>query len=175
MKGSAKRPSRMAIDSSVLIAYFLGEPTGEWAKNHIFTDHGIAAYCSHLALSETFYILCRARNRNFATQAMNTLEKTGYLKLHESTELDYSAASYKCSRALPLADCYVLALARKIRGTATFARRETDILDEQRVRPIEVEILFLEDLTQRVGTVETPSSLFGLAKGSRPHSHEPEA
>ena len=67
---------------------------------------------------------------------MDNLEKTGYLKLGESTGLDYSAASHKCSRALSLADCYVLALAGKIRGMAAFARREKDIVNEQRVRPI---------------------------------------
>ncbi len=175
MKGSAKRPSRVAIDSSVLIAYFLGEPTGEWAKNNLFTDHGIETHCSHLALSETFYILCRTRNRKFASQAMDTLEKTGYLKLHESTELDYSAASYKCSRTLSLADCYVLALAGKIQGTATFTRREKDILNEQRARPIDVDILFLEDLTHKVRTTtEKPSSLFSTAKDSKRYSHKSE-
>lgn len=146
MKRSARIPSRLVLDSSVLIAYFLGEPTGRIVKEEILTDPRKDLQCSHLALAETFYILCRSKGKAFAAEAMETLEKTGYLKPQASTDLDYSAAAYKCDRNLPLADCYVLALARKTRGTATFAQKESDLEEEEEKRPFDVNLLFLQDI-----------------------------
>lgn len=146
MKGSARVPSRLVLDSSVLIAYFLGEPAGQVANEEIFATTRKDLHCSHLALAETFYILCRSRGRAFAAESMGTLERTGYLKPYASTDLDYAAAAYKCERNLPLADCYVLALARKAEGTATFARKESDLATEERKRPFDVNLLFLQDI-----------------------------
>ncbi len=145
MKDSLDLPSRLAIDSSVLIAYFLGEPTGELAKQEILRQRR-DVHCSHLALAETFYILCRARNDKFALEALETLEKTGFVKFHESTQLDYAAGMQKCARKISLADCYVLALAKDIRGAAVFANHERDVSAELKENPSGVPVLFLEDL-----------------------------
>ncbi len=145
MKDSQDLPSRLAIDSSVLIAYFLGEPTGEIAKREILGQRR-AVHCTHLALSETFYILCRARNDKFALEAMETLEKTGFVKFYESTQLDYAAGMQKCARKISLADCYVFALAKEIRGAAVFANHEKDVSAELKENPPGVPVLFLEDL-----------------------------
>src|SRR6266851_7345660 len=145
MKDSLDLPSRLAIDSSVLIAYFLGEPTGELVKREILGRRS-AFHCSHLALSETFYILCRARNDKFAMEAMETLEKTGFVNFHESTQLDYAAGMQKCARKISLADCYVFALAKDIRGAAVFANHEKDVGAELKENPPGVPVLFLEDL-----------------------------
>jgi predicted nucleic acid-binding protein len=138
-------PSRLAIDSSVLIAYFLGEPTGDLAKREILGQRR-AVHCTHLALSETFYILCRARNDKFALEAMETLEKTGFVRLNESAQLDYAAGMQKCARKISLADCYVFALAKDIRGAAVFANHEKDVGTELRQNPPGVPVLFLQDL-----------------------------
>ncbi len=80
---------------------------------------------------------------------METLEKTGYVKPQASTDLDYSAAGYKCDRSLPLADCYVLALAKKTRGTATFAMKESDLAKEEGKRPFDVDLFFLQDVVEK--------------------------
>lgn len=145
MRGSGGLPSRLVLDSSVLIAYFLGEPAGQVAKEEIFATTHKDLHCSHLALAETFYILCRSKGRVFAVESMETLERTGYLKPHASTDLDYAAAADKCVRNLSLADCYALALAKNIEGTATFAKRESDLATEERKRPFDVKLLFLQD------------------------------
>jgi predicted nucleic acid-binding protein len=145
MKDSPDLPSRLAIDSSVLIAYFLGEPTGEIAKQEILAQKK-NTHCSHLALSETFYILCRARNNKFALDALETLEKTGFVKFHESTQLDYAAGMQKCARKISLADCYVFALAKDITGAAVFAHHEKDVSAELKENHPGVPVLFLEDL-----------------------------
>lgn len=144
MGDSARVPDRLAIDSSVLIAFFLGEPAGRKAKDEIFANPRKEAHCSHLALAETFYILCRRKTRAFATEALETLERTGYVKTHTSTGLDYAAAAYKCERKLSLADCYVLAIAKEIKGAAAFAIRELELEKEQQRKPFDVDVLFLQ-------------------------------
>ena len=63
---------------------------------------------------------------------METLEKTGFVKFHESTELDYAAGMQKCARKISLADCYVFALANDISGAAVFANHEKDVSAELR-------------------------------------------
>lgn len=148
MNGSRRLPTRLSIDSSVLIAYFLGEPTGSLTRQEILMNHDRTAYCSHLTLSETFYVLCRRRNRQFAMDALETLEKTGYLKLYESTQLDYAAGIHKCQRKISLADCYVLALAEKVQAAAAFAHREKDVTTELEENSPDVDVVFLEDFAK---------------------------
>lgn len=147
MKDSQSLPDRLAIDSSVLIAYFLGEKTGQLVKDRILGNTRLERFASHLALSETFYILCRSRGEEFASTSMTVVENTGYLKMHESSKLDFAAARYKCARKVSLADCYVLALAKDIQGTALFARKESDIAEESQRSAFDVPLLFVEDLS----------------------------
>src|SRR5438477_12802601 len=106
MQDSPELPSRLAIDSSVLIAYFLGEPEGEIAKLEILGSQHSTVHCGHLALSETFYILCRRRSQKFALEAFETLEKTGLVRFHQSTELDLAAGMVTFRHKNFLADCY---------------------------------------------------------------------
>jgi predicted nucleic acid-binding protein len=146
MKDSPELPSRLAIDSSVMIAYFMGEPEGEIAKREILDNEQRIAHCSHVALSETFYVLCRRRNDRFALEALETLEKTGFVKILQTTALDYAAGLHKCRRKISLADCYVLALAKNIQGAAVFAHHEKDISAEVEKNAPDVNVLFLEDL-----------------------------
>src|SRR5437879_12899993 len=127
MQDSPELPSRLAIDSSVLIAYFLGEPEGEIAKQEILGSQHRTVHCGHLALSETFYILCRRRSQKFALEALETLEKTGLVRLHETTELDYAAGMQKCRHKVSLVDCYVLALAMNVQGAAALSQLARDI------------------------------------------------
>ncbi len=94
-------------------------------------------------------ILCRARNDKFALGAMETLEKTGFVKFHESTRLDHVAGMQKCTRKISLADCYVFALARDIRGAAVFANHEKDVSAELEANPPGFPVVFLEDLVTK--------------------------
>ncbi len=146
MRDSASLPSRLALDSSVLIAYFLGEGLGRIVKEQVLGNSLAQTFVSHLTLSETFYILCRSKGEEFASKAMTTIENTGYLKIRESLGLDHIAAQYKCARKISLADCYVIALARGIKGAALFARREIEIEKEAKRSGFDIPILFLEDI-----------------------------
>ena len=147
MNDSIEIPDRLALDSSVFIAYFLGENTGQVVKDRILSGDKMLS-CSHLALSETFYVLCRERSRTFAQESMEVLRKTNYVTVQESTSLDYLAAGNKCQRSISLADCYVLALAEATRGSAVFARRENDIVKEMKRKPFQVKLVFLDNLAR---------------------------
>ncbi len=148
MKGSASSPnlpSRLSLDSSVLLAYFLGEELGAKAKEIIFQP-GRSTYTHHLAIAETFYILCRQKGEHFARDTLDTLAKSRYVAVRESLELDHSAGEYKCSRNISLADSYLLALARQTESAALFARHEEELDEEQKRKSFDVKIVYLEEL-----------------------------
>lgn len=136
---------KLSIDSSVLIAYLLGEETGEFAGTHIFQPGKVILF-NRLGLTEVFYTLCRKRGINFAKESVTTFIQTRYCTFEDSDDLAIEAAAYKCERAVSLADCYVIALAKLRGSTAVFARREREIVAEISRKKFDVPILFLEDL-----------------------------
>ncbi len=151
MKGSAgspNLPSKLSLDSSVLLAYFLGEDLGAIAKEIIFQP-GRSNHTHHLAIAETFYILCRQKGENFARDALDTLAKSRYVAVHESLGLDHSAGEYKCSRNISLADSYLLALAKQTESVALFARHEEELDQEQKRKTLDVKMVYLEDLVRQ--------------------------
>lgn len=83
---------------------------------------------------------------DFAKESINTLIQTNYCTFEESKELAIEAASYKCERAISLADCFVIALARLTGSSAVFAKKEKELLIEMKRRRFDVPISFLEDL-----------------------------
>lgn len=136
---------KVSIDSSVPIAYFLGERTGELAKAQIFQPGKVVSF-TRFGLSEVFYTLCRKKGIDFAKESINTFIQTNYCTFEESNELAIEAASYKCERAISLADCYVIALAKHAGSTAVFARQEKELIYEISRKKFDVPIVFLEDL-----------------------------
>ena len=78
-------------------------------------------------------------------EATESLLKSSYLSVMTSDEIDIQAGRYKCSRAISLVDCYVLAVAKIQNVPAVFAKREEDVKKELERRPFDVKLLFLED------------------------------
>ena len=146
MSASLELPNRLSIDSGVILSYFLGEEIGRLVKSNLLPPRGRTIYCNRLCVSEVFYVLCRRRGETFARGSVETFLGTGYASMVSSDELDMQAGTYKCRRALSLADCYVMALAKLEGATALFARREDDMKKEVLKRPLDVEAIFLEDL-----------------------------
>ncbi len=138
-------PKSISVDSGVLLAHFLGEALGELVSSHILPPTDRNVYCSRVAISELFYMLCRRKGVQFARESTSTLLKTNYVSVLASDELDMEAGRYKCSRAISLADCYVLSVAKAMNATAVFARREEDLGKEIARNPFDVKLLFLED------------------------------
>ena len=136
---------KLSIDSSVLIAYLLGEETGGFARTHIFQPGKLVLF-NRVGLAEVFYTLCRKKGISFAKESVTTFIQTRYCTFEDSDDLAIEAAAYKCERALSLADCYVIALAKLRNSTAVFARREREMVTEIARKRFDVPILFLEDL-----------------------------
>ena len=149
MKERVELPASVSIDSGVILAYLLGERSGELVRTRIFnqsTDKTTKAYCSGSTVAETFYILCRRKGPGYAQDTIATVLESGYLSRVSSNELDVEAGRYKCARGVSLADCYVLATAKLMHAAALFARREDDIKRESERDPFDVQLIFLEDL-----------------------------
>jgi len=145
LRESPVLPVRLSIDSGIVLAYFLGERLGEFVKSEIFTPKNKTILCNRLCLSELFYVLCRRKGKAFARESTNMFLRAQYASVIASDELDITAGAYKCERAISLADCYVLGLAKLEGAAALFARRERDLEKEIEENPLDVQVQFLED------------------------------
>jgi predicted nucleic acid-binding protein len=137
----------LSIDSSVILAYFFGEELGKVAKSSgiLPPRRGRSIFCSRTALSEAFYIMCRKGGEDYARASIETLLASSYVNVVSTDEIGIMAGRYKCSRALSLADCYVLAVAKLQHVPALFARKERDLKRELELLPFDIKLLFLED------------------------------
>jgi len=139
-------PSRLSIDSGVILAYYLGEDLGRIAQEYIFEAEGKNIFHSKLCIAELFYVICRRRGSKIANEYTRSYLNAEYSRLANSDAVDIAAGAYKCERTISLADCYVIATAKLQHVTAVFARHENDLDEEIRRKPFDVSILFLEDL-----------------------------
>ncbi|HXQ93212.1 MAG TPA: PIN domain-containing protein [Nitrososphaerales archaeon] len=145
MKRKLTLPKKLSIDSGVILAYYLGEDLGKLVKSSLLAPRSGSNYCSRQTISELFYMLCRRKGDEFASEAIDTLLKSGYLSVISSDEIDIQAGRYKCARTISLVDCYVLAVAKIQNVPAVFAKREEDVKKEIERKPLDVKLLFLED------------------------------
>ncbi len=140
-----------ALDSSAIIEYIAGTRVGDVLRNYFETlgrDETVAI--SLFALSESFYILCRLKGPTFAEVELGEL--TSYVEVSSSAQVALLAGRIKCERSISLVDCSCLAVAKLTNGRAVFATREKKIIREMRKKNLDVEIVFLEDLTQQNGS-----------------------
>lgn len=145
MSESRALPTRLSVDSGVILAYFLGERLGELVKSQIFPSKDRTIFCNRLCLSELFYVLCRRKGEAFARESTNAFLRAQYASVIASDELDMAAGTIKCERAISLADCYVLGLAKLEGVTALFAKREKELEKEIEERAFDIPVQFLED------------------------------
>lgn len=150
MRGKRGLTETLSIDSGLVLAYLLGEDLGEIARDEILSRKR-RAYCSKVAVSELFYILCRRLGEDFAREAVGALLNSGRVSVVSSDEVDMEAGAYKCARGVSLADCYVLAVAKAFNAAAVFAKREDDLDREAGRKPVDVEMVFLEDMPKESG------------------------
>jgi len=135
---------RLAVDASVLIELASAMPLGVSFKD-LLKSGVVEAFVSEVAVVELMYVVCRKHGWAVSKKRVDDLLKSGYFHVEDSSFLIDDAARLKCERALSLADCFCLALARRFACRALFARREDDLTKEMRKKPFDVEILFLED------------------------------
>jgi predicted nucleic acid-binding protein len=138
---------KLAIDASALIELIYCETTGQKLKKALETDL-VEAWTTELALTELRYILCRKLGWAESSKRVNKLLASGYFKVEDTMKLMNEAAKLKCGRAVSLPDCFTLALAQEISGSALFARKEQDLTTEMQRKPFDINVLFLEDQTE---------------------------
>jgi len=143
---SLRLPSELSIDSGIVLAYYLGEKLGALVRTEIFQPEGKSLYHNRVCIAELFYVLCRRRGEKVAADYTRSYLSAGYSALHDSELVDMTAGTYKCERAISLADCYVIAVAKLQEASALFARHETDLDREIERKPFDVPVLFIEDL-----------------------------
>ena len=101
-------------------------------------------HTTYLALSEAEYILCRQFGEETARQKIDNLIQSRTIEMVDDSFLLHDAARVKCDRAIALGDCYTIALAQKLEGTALFAHREEDLDRENRKNRFSVPIAYLQ-------------------------------
>lgn len=134
----------LAFDAGVVLELLYSTPHGSKLKEAI-KNESVYGNISELCVAEVGYVLCRKLGGEEARVRIRNLLDSGYFLVHEDSELIEHATEYKCKRRLSLADCFTLALAKKIDAPALFAKREAELVKEISREPFDVEILFLED------------------------------
>lgn len=135
---------KLAIDASALIELVYCEAPGQKLKKALESDL-VEAWATEFAIAELRYVLCRKLGWHESSERVNKLLASGYIRVEDTVALINEAAKIKCRRTISLSDCFALALAQKIAGTALFARKDQDLAAEMQRKPFEVNILFLED------------------------------
>jgi predicted nucleic acid-binding protein len=101
-------------------------------------------YTTFQALTEAEYILCREIGWEKARGKVEGLTESRAIEIVEASELVHETARIKCTRAIALTDCYTIALAEKLNGTAVFVRLEDDLSREMKRKPFSTKLAFLE-------------------------------
>ncbi len=134
----------LAIDAGVIIELLLQSKAGIAIRNALL-DEIVDAHTTKIAITEVKYILCRKFGWKESCKRVEKLLSSGYLSVYRTDLLIDLAAKYKCERGISLADCFVLALAKKLGCKALFARRDQELVKEMDKKKFNIEILFLED------------------------------
>ena len=142
MKGDLS--GQYALDTSALIELMFSTTPGLKLKEAM-KDTSVEASTTEIHIAELRYILCRRLGPVNSNECVDKLLASGYVAVEETSSLILEASKIKCERAISLADCFCLALAKKLFCRALFARREIDLAKEMKKKPFEIETRFLED------------------------------
>jgi len=135
----------ITLDTSAVIEYLTGTELGRIVKEYFQSlKPEEKVYCSLYALSEIFYVLCRLRGSEYATEKIGIMLHSRVVRVENTEEMALEAGRLKCERAISIADCSCIATAKITGSRAVFAQRERDLVKETKRRPFDVEILFLD-------------------------------
>jgi len=112
----------MVLDAGVILNLLEGEK--EEVFNKIVRGE-ITPIISEISLFEVFYIICRVKGETVAENLIRKLVESGFYSVSKpSWRILREAASLKCSHAISLADCVVIATAKAHRTVALFNNEE---------------------------------------------------
>jgi predicted nucleic acid-binding protein len=135
---------KLAVDTSALIELIFCDEPGQKLKEALKSSV-VEAWTTEIAIAELRYVLCRKIGWSASSDRVDKLLASGYIEVEDTQKLINEASRLKCSRAISLPDCFTLALALEIEGSALFARKEADLMAEIRKRPFDVSVIFLQD------------------------------
>lgn len=98
-----------------------------------------------MAILELHYVLCRNSNLKTAQKKVEAFVNSNVIEIIPVRELLKEASRQKCERAIAIADCLTIALAKNINGKAIFYRKETELKNAIKKKPFEVELIFLSE------------------------------
>ncbi len=134
----------LTLDTSAIIEYLIGSQLGEALRDYFANlKPDERAHCSLYTVSETFYVMCRLKGKEFAREKMKKILLSNMISIHGSIELAMKTGELKCERAISLADCSSIATAIITNTKAVFTEEE-ELKREIARKPFEVEIIFLE-------------------------------
>jgi len=136
----------MVFDTSTILELLYSTINGAKLKEALKAER-IHSNISEVTITEAKYVLCRKLGNKEAQDRIKNLLDSGYISVHEDSKLIDYVAECKCKRRLSLADCFTLALARKMNAPALFAKREDELIKEMSKEPFDIEIWFLEDFS----------------------------
>jgi len=139
---------KLAIDASALIELISCEIRGQKLRQALENDL-VEAWITELALTELRYILCRRIGWPESSESVNKLLESGYFRVEDTQRLINQAPKLKCNRAISLPDCFTIALAKEIGGSALFAKREQDLTLEMKREPFDIGVLFLDQIFEK--------------------------
>jgi len=134
----------LVLDASVLVEAVLGTSLGMRLKEALEKEQ-VLAYVTEIGVAELRYIVCRKLGYAESKSRVDKLLASGYVQVEDASFLIEAAARLKCERSASLADCFCLALGQYYRCGVLFARREAELIKENRKKAFDVEMLFLED------------------------------
>ena len=133
----------VACDASVLIDLLLSGPTKPLFEEIIANN--VKLCTTELAITEAQYIVCRAIGVNLAETKIDNLLSSNACDVICISSLRAMASKIKCSRAISIAECFIMALASARGIPALFATRETELDEELKKSPFLSVIYFLDE------------------------------
>jgi predicted nucleic acid-binding protein len=127
--------SKFIVDAGVLSLHFRDDPRVEKQFDEIDEEKSIG-YITGINLAEFYYMTCQKLGRQTA-DTWFYLIRGSPLRIESDEELNRQAGIEKCRRTLDLsiADCYALALAKRLKGILLTT-------DGELAKNREVEVLF---------------------------------
>ncbi len=133
------------FDTSILIEIIAGTDTGKRIAS-LLKEEVIRAFTTELNIIELRYVLCRKAGWEKASEIVDNLIRSGYIKIISTREISERAALLKCQRALSLIDCFTIAAGETTKRKVMFARKEKELENELKRKQFQTTIIFAADI-----------------------------
>lgn len=126
---------RVILDACAVISFLRNEPGGELVENYL-ADSNYQCFIHVINLCEVYYDVLRSDNQQKAEEILNELREAGIIFRKDIDQSCWKlVAQYKANiRRVSLADCFALALTKRLNGTLI----TSDHHEFDRIVPLEI-------------------------------------